>query len=70
MASKAPVGFKDIISCPKESLKLFYTTFSLDVNVVCFFYSLTWAGLQRVIVALPGHTHLLLDFSVMIRCIS
>ena len=35
----------------------------MTVSVLCFFFAVTWIGLQCVIVELPGHNHFL--FSVL-----
>ena len=33
----------------------------MTVSVLCLFLTVPWVGLQCVIVAFPGHTHLLLE---------
>ena len=32
----------------------------MTVSVLCLFFTVPWAGLQCVIMAFPGHTHLFL----------
>ena len=44
----------------EEGTGCFTLTFFSDavVNVLCFFLTVPWAGLQSVIVTFPGRTHL------------
>ena len=37
---------------------MLYFYFVVGVSVLCLFYMIPWVGLQSVIVAFPGHTHL------------
>ena len=40
------------------------------VSVVCFSLTVPWVGLQCVLVAIPGHTHLLFDKTFTIKSIT